>query len=450
MPKWYRRRGGYVKLPRIPWGQRPSWYVKSRPRTTPIFRPPSYTNYVTSDLYEKFLEKLEDDKYKDFNIESIKRKHRIKRVTTVPLTPDQKKLLEVTKPKSSRKKKVQSPKGARPWKKKKFTQLESQKQDNPKEISADKMPRRKKRMVKRMFRAKRPVTRLKRWLRPPRKRSKAPMMIKSGGRGSTFSSFYSRKKYKKNKYKYVMSTFPWNKRMEVKSFRVTSTFGSQGVKGDNTMEWLSRTDLLSLSSFLSTANKTASFLVDSVKATIMIANMSKATVYLDIYEYSYRKDSDYDIANLFSNGVADAYGGGAVDRQTLFMTPFMSPRLTSAIKINSVKTIELSQGASHIHRSTRKIGRIWNMEDLYSSGSERISDWTTGTMFVQRGEPVNDSGNNVSTSSTAVDYVVKEETTIRYAEPLIKQLTYSSTLPTLTSGQLLDEGSGEVESVVAA
>jgi len=445
MRKWYKKRGGY--LPRVPWIKRPKWYRRvktfkeiAKGRPIPPWHLPIETP-ISWDLKEKAIQGI---------IKRDSKKFKPKRVTTVPLTSDQKKLLEITKPKPNKRKKVKPYKDSKSYKKKRLPSKQQEPQSNTQNKETGDMPRRKKRMTKRMFRAKRPVTRLKRWLRPNRKKSKAPMVIKSGGRGSTFSSFYSRKKYKKNKVKYVLSTFPWNKRMEVKSFRVTGTFGVQAVKGDNTMEWLSRTDLLSLTSFLTTANKTASFLVESIKATIMIANMSKATVYLDIYEYSYRKDSDFDIANLFSNGLADAYGGAGVDRQTLFMTPFMSPRLTSAIKINSVKTIELSQGASHIHKSVRKINRIYNSEDLYSNAAERISDWTTGTMFIQRGEPVNDTGNNVSTSSTAVDYIVKEETTIKFAEPLIKQLTYSSTLPTLTSGQLLDEGSGEVEAVVSA
>jgi len=452
MRKWYKKRGGYVKLPRIPWTKRPSWYRKPPVRFNPYKPKPWHLpmpNNEPPPMPEWAQKKLEKSKVKS----AIKKKHRVKRVTTIAMSSDQKKLLEMTKPKQSRKKNVQSPKGARPTRERRTTQLESQKQNNSKQISADKMPRRKRRMTKRMFRAKRPVTRLKRWLRPLRKRTKARMpMIQSGGRGATFSSFYSKKKFKKNKRKYVLSTYPWNKRVEVKSFKVTSTFGSQAVFGDSKLEWLTLSDMANLASMLTTANKTATFLVESVKAEIMISNMSKATVYVDIYEYSYRKDSDNDISNLFTNGLQDAYGSTAVDRSTLFMTPFMSPRLTSAIKIDSVKRIELSQGASHIHKSVRKINRIWNEEDRYFSSSERIADWTTGTMFIQRGEPVNSktTTTDVSTSSTACDYIVKEETTMKFAEPLIKQLIYSNTLPTISTGQLLDEGSGEVEDVVAA
>jgi hypothetical protein len=73
-------------------------------------------------------------------------------------------------------------------------------------------------------------------------------------------------------------------------------------------------------------------------------------------------------------------------------------------------------------------------------------------MFVQRGEPVNakDTTTNVTTASTACDYIIKEEMTFKYANPLIKQLSWTQDLPTITSGQFIDPGSGEIEDVVSA
>ena len=112
MRKWYKRRGGFIYLPRIPWGQRPKWYRKIKrfdPYEQPEFHVPPEVPWQWTPR-EKTMERIMEEQAKN---DSIPGKYRVRKVTTVPLTSDQKKLLEVTKPKSDRRKKEQAPKGAK-------------------------------------------------------------------------------------------------------------------------------------------------------------------------------------------------------------------------------------------------------------------------------------------------------------------------------------------------
>lgn len=444
MRKWYKKRGGY--LPRIPWGKRPRWYTNIRRRPAPYFRPPSYTNYVTSDFYKNFLEKLDDDKLKDFKKESIKRKHRVKRVTTIPLSSDQKKLLETTKPKSDKRKKVKPYKDTKSFKKKRLPKKQEP-QSNKTDIKTGDMPRRKRRMTKRMYRKNRPTTRLKRWLRPLRSRKgKLTRKVTRYGTGSTFSSFSSSQRRKKNKYTYVLSTFPWQKRLEVKTAKEVGNYNKQKVRGALTT--LDMLDFNALETNLPASDRTGSILIEKVESVTQMSNMSKASVIIDIIDYHYRKDANLSFASLWDNGMGQVHV--SAQKEDIGITPFMSPSLTAAVKIDKIHRIELGQGGSHMHRSVRRYNRIFNLEDLDSSSNNYMRGWTAGTAYIMRGEPVNGKDTNsslVNTALTAVDFVTTETTTYKYAQPIRKVLDYVNTVTQLTTAQMMDEGDGAIEDV---
>lgn len=444
MRKWYKRRGGY--LPRIPWGQRPKWYRPIVPFRVRV-NPPKPEFHLPPEIPWQWEPR---EKAKKGIIERDSKKFKPKRVITVPLSSDQKKLLEINKPKLDKRKKVKPYKDTKSYKKKRLPGKQQESQSNKTETTTGDMPRRKRRMTKRMFRANRPVTRLKRWLRPPRGKKKLTKKVIRRGTGSTFSSFYSKKRYKKNKYKYVISTFPWQKILEVKSDKITSDFNEQGVRGG--LVCLDRFFISDrMEPELPASDRTGAILIDKVECTAQFSNMSKASVIVDIIEYHYRKDSGISITALWDNGLGQVATG--INKSSLGATVFMSPHLTQAVKIDRIHTVELGQGQSHMHKVKRKYNRIFNLEDMESGSDNFMSDWTFGTMFVQRGEPINGKDTQttvVNTSATAVDYVVHTTTTYKYALPLRKALKYYNTITQLDTAQMLDEGSGEVEDVVSA
>jgi len=443
MIKWYKRRGGY--LPRIPWGQRPSWYrpiVPFRTRVNPpkpeFHTPPEIPWWWRPEEVAK---------------EAIKKKSKrypLTRVYQIPLTSDQKKTLETTKPKAGKRKKVKPYKDTKSFKKKRLPGKQQESQSNTTTQETGDMPRRKRRMSKRTFRQNRPVKRLKAWLRPPRGKKKLTQKVIRRGTGSTFSSFYSKKRYKKNKYKYVISTFPWQKILEVKSDKITSTFNEQAVRGG--LVCLDRYFISDrLEPELPASDRTGAILIDKVECTAQFSNMSKASVVVDIIEYRFRKDSSLSITALWDNGLGQVATG--INKASLGSTVFMSPQLTQAIKIEKIHTVELGQGQSHMHKIKRKINRIFNLEDMESGSDNFMNDWTFGTLFVQRGEPINGKSTQtgiVNTCATAIDYVVSTTTTYKYALPLRKALKYYNSITQLTAAQMLDEGSGEVEDVTNA
>lgn len=455
MRKWYKKRGGYVKLPRIPWGQRPSWYVKPRPRTTPIFRPPSYTKYVNTEAYNELLDKIEENKYKNFEKDAIIRKHRVKRVTTVPLTPEQRKLLEVTVPKSSRNKKVQSPKGASSWNKKKFTQLESQQQEQTNQIGQE-MPRVRQRYRVRtprgVFRGRRPRVPLRRNLRPRRPRRRTMMTF--NGTGSTFSAF-SRKlrasRYKRERDAYrVLRTAPWNKYRKVSAARCYDSYSLQSAIVYTVMD---ETDMNLVKAMLPTTTDDSQILLKGTKQHFHLTNMQKSNVFVHIYECMYRKNSSKTLLELWSNGLADMIPTSPPTFRSYGMTPFMSQAFTQMVKVQKVHTLELAQGRSHRHTSSYTYNRVFDFEEVSEQTDDYKQLWTRAVMFVFRGCPVNDqtTETTVVTAPTAVDIVTDKQIEFKYYVPYTRELAYNNTLAlTGVTPVVMDIGSGEEETATSA
>lgn len=448
MRKWYKRRGGY--LPRIPWIQRPKWYRAPVPWAERV-NPPRPEFHVppeipfTWDLEEKVMKRIKDQEAK---------RYKPTKVVTVPMSSDQKKLLETTKPGKSKKKRVQSPKGARPTRNPRTTQLDSQKQNKPKDISADKMPRRKKRMTKRMFRKTQPKTKLRAWLRPGRRKPKLTTKVTRRGTGASFSTFSQKlRRPRRNKYKYVLSTFPWNKHLEVKSAKFTGGFNVQSLNAS--LRTMDRDDVTVVETFLPTSDRTGSFLLTKVESMTTMSNMSNANVFIDIIDYHYRKDSSTNFADLWNTGLFQV-SSVTLAREKIGMTPFMSPLLTAALKIDKITTVELGSGQSHRHKVTRRYNKIFNLEELIVNSNTYFKDWTAGTAYIMRGEPVNGNTEGtktvVNTAETAVDFFTEETTTFKYAQPIRKTMVYTNAITTLApgAGRLIDEASGAVENIESA
>lgn len=440
MRRWYKKRGGYVKLPRIPWGQRPSWYVKPRPRTTPIFRPPSYTKYVNTEAYNELLDKIEENKYKEFTKNSIKRKHGVKRVVTVPLTPDQKKLLEVTTPKSLRKKKVQSSKDASSWNKKKFTQLESQSQETNQ--TGEDMPRLRQRYrirtPKGVFRGKRPRTVLRRNLRPRRRKMSSMVRVKPMGSGTTFSYYKERSKYRSFR-KRVAVLSPRQMQVTTVGSRIEWTYSKQGRANFNLMH---KQDINTIVNNIPGYNDATRFFLKDATDEYYMSNQSNANAYIRIYHFWVRRDVDTTISALMDRAMSDINisGGTLATTDNYGITPFMaSPVIAPFFKFVKSYLIELGAGRSHRHYCKYSWNKEWNQE-IYAEGlgstaqdvQSKLAGWSRCVFMLMHGEPVNDvtTKNTVVPSGGAIDIVRKTITNYYYGEPTKPLMEFLTSLPT--------------------
>lgn len=431
MRKWYKKRGGYVYLPRIPWIKRPTWYrqpprrydpYKPRPWHLPIIEEP------LPPLPEWAQKEIEKSKVKS----AIGKKHRIKRVTTIPMTPDQKKLLETTKPKKSRKKRVQSPKGALPTRNPRTTQLESQEQTTQQEIGQE-MPRvRQKyrvRTPRAVFRGRRPRTVLRRNLRPRRPKNRMMQSVKPTGAGSTYSYYREPVRYRNFRRK-MMLLSPKQRQFFTQGERCEWVYRNQGIIN---FVYQDRGDILTwMNNIPSFGDATVAFL-RNMNSELTFSNQSNANCFIYIYNYQFKRDCNQSMEELIDAGLNDVFTGVKPTSQTYGITPSLASTTTKLFfRITKVTKIELGAGRSHVHNQQFEWNKMWNNQLYPEVNLNNYGGWTKGAYIIMKGEPVNDitDKTKVVPSSGAVDIVRRDVLTYYYAEPKAQTLEYIVGLPT--------------------
>jgi len=367
-------------------------------------------------------------------------------VTTVPLTSDQKKLLEVTKPKSSRNKRVQSPKGAQPWNKKKFTQLESQQNEITRDNGQD-MPRvrYRKRTVRAVFRGRRPRVPLRRNLRP-RRPKRTMMRVKPMGTGTTRSFYKQPVRYKSFRRK-IMTLSPRQTQMYTTGQRVTWSYREQGY-----YEFMMATkpDMLTILNNIPSFSDLTTMFVKNCIVERYISNQSNANAYIKIYEIEYKRSTQTSPSGLINAGLTDLAAGATVT--TYGVTPNMGwPAWNPFIRIKRMYNVELGAGRTHKHVSAYEFNKEWNQEIYAESAStDNLSGWTRGVFILAHGEPVNDvtTKTKVVPSSGAIDLVTKQVWNYYYGTPSKPALEYFTNLPTGTITENIMEADTDAPSVV--
>lgn len=455
MRKWYNKRGGYVYLPRVPWIKRPTWYTQP-PKTYDPYKPRPWHLPIPIDELpstEKAEELLERARVK----ESISRKHRVKRITTVPLTPDQKKLLEISEPERSRKKQVQSPKAVRPTRNRRTTQIESPKQEN--NNIGEEMPRAKRkyrvRVPRAVYRGRISRTVLRRNLRPRRRMMKSTR-VRPMGSGTTFSIYRERAKYRSFRRR-VMTLSP---RQQIVSTNGSRTEWSYSQQGRANFTVCNKPQMLDITNNISGFNDTTRLFLKNGTDEFMLSNQSNANAYIRIYHFWCRRDTDSNISTLMDRALADiALASGTTPTVDSYgTTPFMaSSTVAPFFKFIKSYYIELGAGRSHRHFCKYSWNKEWNQQIYTESlGStvagtqSKLAGWTKVVFMLMHGEPVNDVNDKtkVVPSSGAVDIVRKLTLNYYYGQPTNPTLEYVTSFVTTGVTENIMEADTDQASVV--
>lgn len=273
----------------------------------------------------------------------------------------------------------------------------------------------------------------------------------AGGNGSTFTRYNVWTPGAHPKIKFIRKTAQEQFYQNVMSRRMSNAnYGQQALDAF----YVGRvSELHTMATTALNYNATTDIFIDTITVDTEITNQSKSTTYLDLYEITPRFsfESAYDPVNVISSGsTAEGVSTGAV---SLGLRPTMIKKFTYMYSIHKKFTIELGQGQSHRHTATYHVQKRYN-EAYYDllGGSRQLPQVTKWLLIIASGAPLNDSTTktNVSTSTVALDIVRKERYKFLYTQPAYTTYTFVSSLPAITTGNVMDPGSGEAETMTTA
>ena len=209
-------------------------------------------------------------------------------------------------------------------------------------------------------------------------------------------------------------------------------------------------DMSNIANLLGASNATKRFQIRDGNLHTSITNQSSGVCCMRVYECQFRYDVPYsppysDPLLIANRGWVDAgYPNNKID---LSSTVFSSPAFCSRFKVLNVRQIELNAGETkHIVVSNRS-PTIIDME-RYATGGTSYSIIGTKTarflMFQQWGQVVNDATTttNVSTDRTKVDFLFGRRYTYTWTSDYTNTLTSTSSVPTITTAQYINETTG--------
>ena len=199
-----------------------------------------------------------------------------------------------------------------------------------------------------------------------------------------------------------------------------------------------------------TGGNTTQMLLQSTKNHFMISSGSKAGIKLRIYEGCFKRDTELAFTpnTLWTNGMLDT--GSTESPNDIDSKPWSSPSFNQLCHISKVTNVFLPQGRTHEHYCTYRYNKIYSRE-LNNTQNDRefMQGWTRFTMFVAYGEPVADTDADITTASGRLIMIQSKTQRFRYNTPQIYTSNYTRGIPItgVTAERLLDEGSGEIETV---
>lgn len=158
-----------------------------------------------------------------------------------------------------------------------------------------------------------------------------------------------------------------------------------------------------------------------------------------------RRDTSYDPVSSWNTGLLDS-STGSNNSYSLAITPFTSSLFTSQFRVLKQQRVALPPGTTHAHVVNYRPNKVFNTEILRESSSA-LAGMTIFTMFVGHGSPIDDSTNNslVSTSACILNVVQTKQLRYSWVADTQNNFTNISYLNTITTANVMNEESGQVE-----
>lgn len=195
--------------------------------------------------------------------------------------------------------------------------------------------------------------------------------------------------------------------------------------------------------------KTVKYFIDQVTAKYMMTNQENTNVELFIYDLVAKKDGSITPEGAWSGGLTDE-GGNASYRNTVGISPFVSPQFNAYWKVLKKTRVVLGTGQSHCHYINWKCQKVFNQEKLADS-PYYIKGLSYATMIIQTGLPVTDTtGSTVTTAGTDVASVMTKQVkfkVVRDANQTFRNYFNNLTTPGNAAQQMVDAATGAVENL---
>lgn len=269
------------------------------------------------------------------------------------------------------------------------------------------------------------------------------------GSGSTFSSYKSKMRPHPRAYAVKRVGSPQFYSI-IDTVRVSNSNYGQQAFTDFT--FADSDNLKDMVTQVSGYNNTTDIFLEKLLVELTFTNQAETTTYIDIYEVTPRYAVNTSPATNVGNGLIDQ-SGGTGSFTNIGATPLMSRQFTSLWKVHKKYSFELAQGQSHSHKATYLMNQKWNEElyNIYGTGYF-LRNFNKSVIIVARGVPINDqtSKTSVATSQVAVDVIAKQSYYWFYNNPTNSLYKYTNNQGTITTGYVLDIGSGEAEAINVA
>lgn len=210
-------------------------------------------------------------------------------------------------------------------------------------------------------------------------------------------------------------------------------------------------------------NLTGLGLIDNCEAETRFTNQSKGNMLMHIYDCVPRKNIEQEDTTLWSPigtwaqmSVGDTTGtADTVTYTNIGSTPFDSPTFTRFYKITKVTKLIVAQGCCHVHKVRTTGMKTFMKNNEFGVGSDVLTydrTHTKLTFVVISGFPLNASDDkfSVSTGLVGLDYVTTYRLRLRAFQGSLNRLYYDTTLPVLSTENVMDKGSGEAEANATA
>lgn len=283
------------------------------------------------------------------------------------------------------------------------------------------------------------------------RRNNAMEYVRTPSEGNS-TSYFTRKALRLRGFKKrMLRNSPLQMRRLDQTYNMTWAYGRQAALA---VIHNSTTELQNINALVpgtgGTGGNTTQMLLQSTKIHYIISSGSKAGIKLRIYEGCYKRDAEtaFTPTTFWINGMLDT--GSTESVNDIDSKPWSSPQFTQNCHISKVTNLFLPQGRTHEHYVTYRYNKIYSREiGNTSTNREYLKGWTRFVMFVAYGEPVADTDADITTASGRLIMVMTKTQRFRYNTPQVYQSTYIRGIPItgVTSERLLDEGSGEIETV---
>lgn len=188
---------------------------------------------------------------------------------------------------------------------------------------------------------------------------------------------------------------------------------------------------------------------------ITVKNMTNTPVEMELYRFSYKKDSQYSIDQLWEQGLDNWSKIGSntgFAPSTVGLRPQMSPRLMSCIKLNAPVKYRIGGGGS-IDFVMKMKGARWISRGLMDElgDDEYMKGYTYGFLMLNHGTvAVDDAGTSAGYSSGRVALVGDGHLTFRVSSNNTRRITGYDAIPQLVTENIMNVESDAAVPVATA